>query len=361
MNSNKGIRNLEVTPDIIKFLIALQQEPLASFHKLARMLNVTPPTAKSKMDKISEVGLYYRVSADLKTDALDLTIIDVFLEIESKYNLIKVEELLDKHPYILFRGRVVGPQKGIYVQFRAPKKGINNVLKFLNKLKETLIIDFYNVDSFGCSIYTKADFKAWNGLTWDFDWRWWFSELDNVSIFPSKRERSVLKKVTELDFRILEELSYNARIRNLDLANKLNVEPYQVTRSIQFLKKNVISGFRVFLTWQVFNIFNPQIIVIRMSKKERDKMYSNLANNPVPFQSTMRKTKTGIVWYLGISQDQMSPFIGNLWNYFDDFDIYWLDYQSTETYCFWSETFDFEKKNWKTDTKFMIDSIFNEN
>ncbi len=358
MTTNKAIRNLEITPDIIKFLIALQQEPLASFHQLARMLNVTPPTAKAKMDKISEVGLYYRVSADINCDAIDLQLVDMILEIDSKYHLVKTEDLLDKHPYILFRGRIVGPQKGIYVQFRIPKSTTNNLVKFLDRLKEKYIIDYFNINSTGSSIYTKADFKAWNGLTWNYDWNWWFSELDSVPIISSKKYKSVLRRLSELDLKVLEELSYNARIRNLDLATKLNVEPYQITRSIQFLKKNVISGFRVFLTWQVFNIFNPQIIVIRTSKKERDRLYSNLINNPIPFQSTMRKTKHGIIWYLGISQDQMSPFIGNLWNYFDDFDIYWLDYQSTETYCFWSETFDTEKKSWKTDMKFMVNSIF---
>jgi len=347
------IDNIDLT-----LLIALQKMPLGSYSNLANETGVCAPTVRNRLERLKSKKVYFRVSAILNHEALGLEIADYLLYQNDLSKLEAIERILDRHPYILYRSRVVGQNKGIYVQFRIPQNTKILLDELLTKMKQLGYIEGYtDFETFGNSVYSSCDLDAWNKLTWIFDWDSWYQKRIKPSELPSYSEAVILHKLDRIDLELLRFLTKDARIRQMEIARLINTQPYTLTRKRKFLQEHAIIDYRVFLGWRVFNIFNSILFVVRTTPEKSREFALRIYQYPIPFQSTFRFSKDGFIWYVALPQDQMSDFMTGLWNMFSDFDMYWMDYKTSETYIFWPETFDLEKKRWKTCRKFMINDV----
>lgn len=353
-----GITISDIDNTDLVLLIALQKMPLGSYSNLAMETGVCAPTVRNRLERLKTKKVYFRVSAILNHEALGLEIVDYLLYQNNLSQIEQLENILDNHPYILYRSRIVGPRKGLYVQFRIPTNSQMLIDELLFKLKKlNYISDYFNLKTSGNSIYSTCDLDAWNKLTWIFDWNAWYQKKITLAELPTYDNEIILSKLDKIDLQLLRYLTKDARIRQMDIARELNIPPYTLTRKRKFLQDTAIIDYRVFLGWRVFNIFNSILLIVRTEPDKSREFALRIHEHHIPFQSTFRFTESGFMWYIALPQDQMSDFMTELWKHFVDFDLYWMDYKSSETYIFWPETFDLEKKRWKTSKKFLIDDV----
>ncbi len=369
-------------PNELDLLIALQDNPLGTYRELAEALKVTPPTAKARLQKISEKLdpktdpniPTILVQADLNLQALGLEVINVLVRTTSLKHIMLLEKAFYHHPYTAYNVRCMGKNQGLFLQFRLPIDTLPKIQEFFSTIQQEfsgLIEDVHFLPASELSVYTKFNLEIWNEeeKTWNFNWNEWISKIDTMpSVFDvSSGSDIILDHLTSLDLQILQELTWNARRRNIDLIevlstnynqnsnnDKSRIEPYQMTRRLQYLNENAILGYRVEPNWKVFNIFDSLLFFCRTTKELAYKWGNLLKIYPVPFKSTFQIIEEGFYWYIGCPSAHFSEISELIWKHAPDFDFYLLDYRSSRVYPIWWKTFDEKSKTWRTDDEFMI-------
>ncbi len=347
----------------LPLLISLQENPLAPASKLAQAVNLSVPTVINRLELLREDKVYYKVSADLLLDTLELEIVDILIEIESLDKLTYFEQkICYKHPYTLFRIRCFGNFFGLYTQFRIPIKSKEWLVEFLEYLKKNKTIQDFtiiNVLKDSKPIYTTTNLANWepNLMRWNFNWENWFSKLDtnNATRLKSKKENSLLNKIDNLDIALLQELTISARRKNTEIMESLKLDknivglPQKISRKLQFLTKKAIAQFRVSLQWETFEIFNSFLMSCDCEKKTSYKLQNHLSNNPIPFESTFKLTEKGFLWYVRCPASHFSNISEIIWRLCKKVDFFYLDYKSAIYYGLWKGAFDHSNHNWSID------------
>ncbi|MFX0067179.1 MAG: hypothetical protein ACFFC7_34035 [Candidatus Hermodarchaeota archaeon] len=375
-------------PDELELLIALQDNPLGTYKELAKALEVTPPTAKARLQKISEKLdpksdpniPTILVQADLDLQALGLEFINVLVRTTSLKHILLLEKAFYQHPHTAYHVRCMGKNQGLFLQFRLPTGTFPKIQEFFSIIQQEmpdLVEGIHFLPARELSVYTKFNLEIWDEeeKTWKFNWKEWISKID---MMPSEFDVSsdsdlILDHLTSLDLQILQELTWNARRKNIDLikvlsteyrqndnTDKGSIEPYQMTRRLQYLNENAILGYRVEPNWKVFNIFDSLLFFCRTTEDLAYKWANLLKIYPVPFKSTFQIIKEGFFWYIACSSAQFSEINELIWEYAPDFDFYLLDYRSSAVYPIWWEIFDEKSKTWRTDDEFMINRPLDE-
>ncbi|MBD3193077.1 MAG: hypothetical protein GF308_20740 [Candidatus Heimdallarchaeota archaeon] len=346
----------------LPLLISLQEKPLAPASRLAKTVGLSTPTVISRLRTLKAERSYYSVIADLKPEALEMEIIDVILEINNIDNVKYIEKhICYNHPFTLFRIRCFGNLNGLYLQFRTPK-GSKELLKDLfRELQQRKIIDDFfiaTVISQAKSIYTKSNLTNWEPkmMRWSFDWDNWinkYEKMKNEKRLMKTEEQSCLEKIDQLDMALLEELTMNARRKNTEIMESLNLDkhevgvPQRVSRKIKFLQKKVIQQYRVFLRWETFEIYNSFLIFSECDEQTANNLQNHLAKMPIPFESVLKLTEEGFMWYLRCPASHFSEISDFVWSISDKAHFYFLDYKTSEFYGIWKGAYDAENRQWK--------------
>ena len=306
---------------------------------------------------------YYNVFANLHLDTLDLEIFDVLIEIDSLENVEYFEKhICYNHPYTLFRIRCFGNFNGLYVQFRIPKKSLELLLDLLSYLKKKNKIQNYvlpMIPSDAETVYTKANLKNWKAklMRWNFDWNTWIQKLTSVD---SKRiikttEKSLLKKLDDLDIALLQELTMSARRKNTEIMDSLKLDrttiglQQKISRKVKFLEEKIILKYMVFLRWEAFEIYNSFLVHCECEEKTANKLQNLLIKDPIPFESTFKITENGFMWYLRCPASHFSDISVIIWSLSKKVKLYYLDYKKSEFYGLWKGAFDASNHQWSTD------------
>lgn len=347
----------------LSLLIALQQDPLAPASTLAKTINLSTPTIISKLENLQQEKAYYNVSADLKSEALELELVDVFFEIDELKDVEYFEKsICYNHPYTRFRIRSFGATNGLFVQFRIPQGTIAlltelfETLQLKNRIQSYFIPTIINTSK---TINTRANLKNWNNdkLNWFFDWNDWLSKLQKqpTKMIDKKPVQSFLSKMDEIDMALLEQITMNARRKNTEIMDALNLDksetgiPQKISRKLKFINKKIIEQYRVFLRWEAFEIYNSFLVLAECDEPIRNKLQNLLENEPIPFESNYKNTEEGFRWYIRCPASHFSNIAEIIWKLSHKTHFYFLDYKKSMNYGLWKGAFDSLNKQWRLD------------
>ncbi|MFW9991383.1 MAG: AsnC family transcriptional regulator [Candidatus Odinarchaeota archaeon] len=352
----------DLSHDDFKLLLALQEQPLASNSALARVVDVSQPTVTNRLKSLKEKLSLYNVHTDLDPDAISMELYDFVLDISTAENVKLLEKLCDEHPYTLYRAREFGRTSGLFVQFRIPKDTGFLLVELMDSLKSRNLITGYKIlkrsRNGPAPVYTTTSLAHWdyNAAKWEFDWELWRKQLaSSPTTLPEKpRRESVLSNLTELDIQLLAELTQDARQRNSEIIEKIGLDKethglrQKVSRRLEFLKKEVVLGYRVFLNWEVFDTYHTFVFACKASEENTARLYNNLDTNRIPFQSTYVILENGFFWAVQAPPSHFSVIGEIITEYSKERELLLLDYKTSEVYGLWDKTYDSKSKLWRT-------------
>ncbi len=337
-----------------------------------------------RLKNLETVNLAFKgVHAELNLDVLGLEVRDYFYRVGNLEDLLILENTLCyHHPYIVYRGRCYGRFSGIYIQYRIPKGSYSKIEELNSHLKALgIIIDVESIsrDPKEKSISIKSSLHCWDRekQVWEFDWKKWeqaFIESPTHSILKDKFEPINLKGLDEVDINLLAQLTVNARVKNVEMIKNIDMDPNKpgiaqlISRKLAYLKKNVISEYRIFLNWKAFDLYQTILIKGKTFPEEARKLRNFLLIGEenkktqkseiyFPFESIFFLTSEGFMWYVRAPPSHISSLGNFIWKICPDHEVFWIDYVFSEYYGLWNETFDIYTHNWKVSNDFMIKPI----
>ncbi len=353
---------IELSYSDLELLIALQENPLSSDTHLARIVDISQPTASARLKDLKEKVSLYNVHTHLNPEPLEMEICDTILDVPTIEGFTTLETLFDEHPYTLYRSRVFGRTSGLFIQFRIPRGSLQLIEKLLKILHNKELVSNYKIlkrsHNTPSSVYCRTSLVAWNPRTtkWEWESNEWKNNLSNCpKTIPRKpRKESVLNHLSELDVKLLGELTQDARQRNSEIIRKIGLDAnsvglrQKVSRRMKFLKENVVRGYRVFLNWEVFDTYHTFAFICKASNADTAQLYNNLEKNPIPFQSSFVVLDGGYYWQVQSPPSHFSSIASIVLEHSKDRELLILDYKSSEIYGLWPDTFDPTNKSWRT-------------
>jgi DNA-binding Lrp family transcriptional regulator len=361
----------------LEILLFIQDDPLATLSQIAMHINMSVSNVSARLNRLeNEHKLFHGVQIDLQNDALELGLFDFFFHVKDIKNLNLLEKRFGHyHPYLRYRARCNGHKNGLYLQFRAPKDGLNYIEELASILVDKKILENYQYIKKNPNINpvrVSSSLRSWNPekKNWEFDWTIWRQKIKDspVNTAPNKESvKSILPELTELDVKLLAELTLDARNKNVDIMKKIGlpVEPgtaQKVSRRIRFLKENAIKNYRINLQWSNFFLYQSMIIRGYNGNGNSNKIYNYIKDSSeddvrFPFRCNYYLADDGFFWYVRAPPNHLSEFTNFIWEVCPDFELYSLDYKHSQVYGLWDQTFDSERKTWKVSYDFMIDSV----
>ena len=361
----------------LEILLFIQDKPLATLSQIAQHIGMSVSNISARLDRLkNDQKLFNGVRIDLENDALELELFDFFFHVKDTKSLNLLEKKFGHyHPYLSYRARCNGYKNGLYLQFQAPKEGLNYIEELASILVDKGVLENYQfikrTPNFN-PVRVGSSLHSWNPevKNWDFDWIRWQNNIKDSStkITPNVEPvKSILSELTELDVKLLAELTLEARSKNVDIIKKIGLplEPgtaQKVSRRIRFLKEKAIKNYRINLQWSKFFLYQPIIVRGYNGNGNANKIYNYINSNDeedirFPFRCNYFLADNGFFWYVRAPPAHLSDFTNFIWEICPDFELYTLDYKSSEVYGLWDQTFDAEKKCWKISYDFMIDSV----
>ncbi len=345
----------------MNLLIALQENPLSSDSALANIMGVSQPTATSRLRELKEKVSIYNIHCDLDCDALGLELIDVILDIPNGPALEFCEKICKEHPYTLYRTRQYGKTSGLFIQFRIPLNSKKYIIDLIELLKEKKIISNFRIPKRSQNApptpYSRSKLSAWDPKTmrWEFDWENWIPDLESQSsVFPPFIQTDcILDNLSGMDIHQLSEMTQDARQKNTDIMRKLSYDiyepglPQKVSRRLKFLKEKVVTGYRVFLNWEVFDTYHTFAFICKATKEQTAQLYNQLSDKPIPFYSTFTILDDGYLWSVQAPPSHFSNIGKITWDYSEERELLILDYKTSDTYGLWAETYDSLSHSWR--------------
>ncbi len=357
---------------MLELLFKLQEMPMAPAKRLAQEIGRSTPTVISWLEKLAAEKVFLGVKPYLRVRRLGLEIYDYLLETTSYDAVVKIEGFCERHPYTLYRARVFGgPLRGMLVQFRQPPAALPHLEEAFRVMTDAGVIksirELPTLQEIYGSIHTRPRLDAWDSdrMTWVFDWdSWWASEpatdtqdVKRAETGPPEQERLVIDK---LDARLLQELTANARQKNIDIIRRLGMNPREgsiqqkVSKRIQRLR-GVIDSYRVFINWTHFDVYNTPMLIVQADPSMTERLIAKLREGTFPFSSSIRRIPGGFVWYSRLPSAHLSELVSLIWRISQSYEIFMIDYKCSQTYGLWAETFDEEIGDWRTDRDFCLD------
>ncbi len=263
---------MELSHEDYQLLLLLQNNPTITYAAIARKFNFTAPTAKRRVEKLQEAGIYRGNSVQYDPHAIGLTRYVVLSYIPSPDSFPIIEEALRNHPYTYQRSRLYGTKLGIYAQFNYPSKDNYLLESFYSELKDKGIITTYFIyksTSIRKTLSINLDDLSLSSFEWDFDWHNFLESLKKAhdATVPSVR-KNVLAKMKPIDFKILHKLTTNADISQRQIAKELETDTTEIWRRIHFLKENVLTGYFANIDRRFFNITSNKILLLSFENTE---------------------------------------------------------------------------------------------
>ena len=339
----------------LEILIILQEKPTANDSTLARLVNLSSPTIKRRLDRLYDNKIIERIQGILNYKALELIIVSVFLETPSGNEAI-IQERLQNNPYIYYQVRCVGASNGYHATFRIPADGVSALNQFFQSLKDKNLIKNYTYYIHQHEeIRTRPRFLVYNSIenSWDFD----FTKWANVS--PEKLQRGVeepiknkpemrLQDLDKIDIEILSILSLNSRIKNVDILENLSspVSPQRLSDRLRHLRKSFVADYRILLSNPIFD-FVRLLYDCKADENDIKFIKSLLSFNPPPFQTIFRETDHGFLLYLNCPLKQVFSATDVFLSHTRSLRLYILNTESAVRYTLNSNKYIPKSKSWE--------------
>jgi DNA-binding Lrp family transcriptional regulator len=367
-----------VNQEKLALLFALQEQPIAPAAKLAKAaaakLNkevpITPPTARAWLESFKEEKVYGGIQSNLRVHRLGLEMYDFFVGVDEYDSLRNIETFCEEHPYTSYRARVFGgTTNGMLLQFRQPIAANEHLQKaFYKMMKANLITSIRELPTlqtiFG-STYTRPRLEAWNPekMGWEFDWEKWWRKAPKKSkdVHSGTVEEKDRIDLDALDAKLLQEMTMNARRKNVDIIRAVGLNPDEkgvqqnVSTRLSRLKNEVVESYRVYINWDHFDIYNTPLVVAKADSKMTRQLISHLKDSEFPFSSSIRETQEGFVWSARLPSAHLSELVSLVWRVAESHELLIIDYKHSQWYGLWAEAFDGEKKDWRTEKEFCHD------
>ncbi|MCJ7817645.1 MAG: Lrp/AsnC family transcriptional regulator [Candidatus Thorarchaeota archaeon] len=348
----------------LKLLFALQEQPVAPASVLAKQVGVSAPTARAWLESLEEDQVFVGVHANLRFRRMGLELDDFLLQVTSHEALEKIEKFCWNHPYTSYRARVFGGNtQGILLQFRQPDAARPHLLKAFDVMKKNgLISEIRELptlnEQYGSS-FTRPRIESWNPETmgWEFDWdEWWSACPKMIQSKPKKQTKlNELVPLDELDVRIIQEISINARRKNIEIIEALGMDKTEpgiqqkISSKLKRLSEDIVESYRVYINWTHFDVYNTPIIIAEAEEEVTDRIIAYLSGSKFPFGSSIRKIESGFIWSARLPSAHLSELLSLVWRISKRFEILIIDYNHSEVYGLWAEAFDSETNSWKKD------------
>lgn len=361
---NFAIEN--ITHKEIKYILAIQQYPLATYDQLAEYLQIPRTTV---FDIAKRMESTYFVTAIPNFNLLKLDTVDVFIKADKQNKVKYLEELAKTHPHTSYYARTFGMYSGIYIQFRIPMGTQSHIETLLQLLKNQETIEDFTILQINHPMYfTTVDFDKWNfeSLRWDFNWDEWF----NLPLKEVKQEEKTSEENTpdpftwlqKKDIAILTELMFNARRTNTKINQALkrrrwDLNASTLTRRLNRIKEDCIARYRVQIDVRIFDLLNTVLIWGYGDPDKIDHIEKRLKNHPIPFVSTFKKEQYLLYWYLHIPTFHLSELLFQLRQFMDEINFFYIDYPRAQTFSLETDAYDESIKDWRRDKAFFIDDV----
>ncbi|MFO7837744.1 MAG: hypothetical protein R6V83_13960 [Candidatus Thorarchaeota archaeon] len=352
-------------------LFKLQEMPVAPVAQLAREIGVSAPTVRSWLDELRDQRVFVSVPGTLNEKKIGLETHSFVVTIDSYASVEMIEDFCDAHPYTSYRGRVFGGNlHGVFVQFREPSAARIHLSNALQIMKEKEIIsgmrELPTLSEPYTSTNTRPKLDAWHPdkMVWEFDWDGWWNSV------PKKRPEGSTKldkdqtpiEIDKLDVQLLEELTKDARRKNIDMIQAIGRDPYEkgvqqdVSRRLRRLEEEVVEAYRVFINWTHFDVYNTPMVIAKAERELTEKLVHHLMNSQFPFGSSIRMIENGFVWSARLPSAHLSELVRLVWKIADTFELLIIDYRHSQMYALWSDTWNENSQDWKTDRDFCMQS-----
>jgi len=358
------VNNLD--PKDYALILALEVNPLATISELAKKLNISRPTIRSRLAILKEKGIIKKKVAFVNPEKLGLERINVIVEVENFHNLQYVEKLCWEHPYTQYRARLYGKVFGVFLVFDIPPQTQHLLVDLFTELKKRKKILNFKLFSSKVRINANIDFRRFDvkSSSWKFDWEKWFETIpeQNViypSFFAINNNLQCFKK-TYLE--ILRELTKDASIKQSMLKEKLGLSKSEISRQYNYVLNNFVHSVRILYDRRKFQLTETYLAVVQgIDRKKQAQLFSKIQHDPPPFNISLDLVEpTGLIFWSHMSPGQASSFAYSLWKLIENAEVFVLDTRSkgsSAQYWFYPENFDFDAMKWKDSREYFITNV----
>ncbi len=350
-------------------LLLLRENPFSPISELARALDVSENTVRSRLARLKKIGLL-RSEAKISdpvfgirkiSDAIAypsyaklglVNCVVLMFGISGSESLEAITKILDMHPYTTYRSFGFSDAPMVYAQFALPQEGISLLSSLLEMLKE---LGFFS-DHFLFSSSQHAVTRE-NLIYWDYKNQRWDYNIEALAFEEydenQKVERAV--KFSCLDLSLLRELTINARIRIADLVPHYGVDRTTLSRHMKFVRKELVQDFGILYDRSVFNFGNFRIIWGEL--KERMSPFHSLARKEFPFSSSYLQADGQFVWMVQAPEIVLNQLSMKLFSETTSVKQAILYPETGLRYYFYHLNFDCDAKQWKTSEAYILDDV----
>lgn len=228
-----------------KILSLIEVNARLSYAKIGKEVGLSKQVVKYRMDNLEKHDIiqeYYAIINNLKLNQ-DTHIVYLQLADLSKNDENKLINLLEKDKRVLSYFSSLGNWDLVIAISTTARFEINFALQNIlspiaSKIKNKVIT-------------TQAEFSYLTTKT-----------LSNIGKNTSKSVHDKSIKVDEIDFKIIKELTKNARISLVDLSSKLSMTPNGAKERIKNLtKKGVITGYKTKINYELLGFIHAHFFV----------------------------------------------------------------------------------------------------
>ncbi|MHA1672226.1 MAG: winged helix-turn-helix transcriptional regulator [Promethearchaeota archaeon] len=359
----------DITLKDIEIILALQQNPFATYEELALATDI-PKTTVYEITKKLESSHSFTVVAHPNLPQLGLETIDVFLEADKVHKIQYLEKLALIHPYIAYYARIFGTYSGMYFQFKIPRGTVDLIQNLLQIMKNTDHIDRFTLLHYTTPpINTTFDFHAWNpvNLSWKFSWKQWFgipaSDTENsVAENGSGADSDVKSWLQKRDIAIINQLAYNARRPNTKIRDELSKSKWTIndstlSRRLKLIKRECISSYRLQIDPRIFDLVNTVLIWGYGTADNIRQMAQRMQSHPIPFLSYLKAENYSFYWYIHLPTYHMSDLLYFLRPIMDEIHLFYVDYPRAINFTMDTDTYNETTKSWITDPHVLVDEV----
>ena len=341
----------------LQILTAMGRDPLGSVKNLGKSVGLSENTLKKKLNDLYSNNVILGVSAQVNPTSVGLEPIAVFAEVEPD-DFEVVEKVCELHPYTRYRIRFFGSNSGVFTMFSIPQHTTYMLIDLFEKLQQQDFVKGYRIEVPTSSLLTvETNFDSYDAEKgWSFDWDIWEGALNEEEPLTISPHPNVLRRLDNVDMKIIRQLTIDARRKNNDLAAAAGVEPYHMSRRRKILEElGVIQGYRVVVGEQLLQLTSHAIVKCKCTI-ERTRLFAS-ALEKLPFQSTLIPTLEGFILYTTTTSLDFPSLVTTLRRYCTSIESMWCDYRSSLRYWFYDKPF--EDGEWKADADFMVTSVLN--
>ena len=381
------VSNRTFSPQEMKFLIALQENPNATLEELAKATKFSISFVYKILKRLTETKNYekpaFSITAHPNQFALGLEVIDVIVNCKNISQIQIMQQLSFLHPYTIYWAKCFGEVNGIFFQFRIPIGSRGYINELFSELKKQNYVESYQILEFGVKnvIYTTVKLEFWNleQLSWNFNWENWFHKQieisqkegmvqikSNINTQDSARKAGYVKKwFRQRDAAILNELVVNAKRKNKKIMEALktncniNFSAQSFSRRFMKIKDDCVDLIRVFIDPNAFQLITPILILGKGDKTQIKELVMRLKLDPIPFNSVLKAKNSQFFWYLHLPSIFLTYLLDKLQGILTEFQFFYIDVGTVRSWGVWYETFDDETHNWIQTRKFMVDDVLN--